>query len=125
MNLFYHSSFLINLKKTAGLLTFLQSHRLSILGEIAAIVHIWGRLERLHASLDKQIVDNPRLFVDNCLSLWTSQKQTENIYKFTPPDIANPSNAIQHIDGKEVLLILWISLWMGRADSLHRESRFR
>ncbi len=73
----------------------------------------------LYVCLDKKIVDNPRLFVDKCLLLWTSPKETENIYKSAPPYMGGHFNGIQDIDGKPVLLFLWINLWISLADSLH------
>jgi hypothetical protein len=60
--------------------------------------------------------------VDKCLLLWTSPKETENIYKSAPPYVGKHLNGTQDIDGKPVLLLLWIILWISFADSLHSEN---
>ena len=84
-----------------------------------------GRVFPHSHCLDMGSVDNPRLFVDKCLSLWRSPKKAENIHKPIPPDMGGDQDSLQDVEKMRKPAFLWISLWMSLADSLHRERWFR
>ena len=70
--------------------------------------------------LETEAVDNSRLFVDKCLSLWTSPQQVENSGQTVPPYMGALLPYLQDVDLMRKRLNLWKTLWVSPPESLHR-----
>lgn len=66
-------------------------------------------------------MDNSRLSVDKCLSLWRSPHQVENTVQTVPPYMGAMLSYLQDVDLMRKRPNLWKNLWVSSPESFHRQ----